>query len=639
MVSRRRFLIASGIAGAGVLAPWTGLRRAWAQPVGNVLEPAAIPKFQTPLVVPPPMPQAPVSLRAAVDYYEIAVRQFRQQILPPPLPMTTIWSYGAVADPGTFNYPAFTVEARHGRPVRVKWINGLVDASGRYLPHLLPVDPTLHWANPAGGSRGRDSTPGFLGTPSPYQGPVPFVTHLHGGRSSEESDGYAEAWYLPQARDIPPGYATTGSFYQTFRTKAQAQLGHAWAPGSAVFQYQNDQDAATLWYHDHTLGMTRLNVYAGPAGFYLLRGGPRDLPAGILPGPAPAPGDAPGTRYFEIPIAIQDRAFKDDGSGALFYPDSRAYFDGFDGPYRPFSDVAPIWNPEFFGNVIVVNGRSWPYLEVEPRRYRLRLLNGCNARFLILAFTGAALPIWQIGTDGGFLPAPVALDWLLLAPAERADVIVDFSSVPVGTQLLLRNFGPDEPFGGGLPGEDFEPADPASTGLVMQFRVVAATGPDTSTPPEALVLPAFLPLGPESVTRQVALYEEESTFPGFEGPVAAMLGTLDGPLMWADGVTESPLVGTTEVWEIHNFTVDAHPVHIHEVQFEVVDRQPFDDVTYPPEPGERGFKDTVIAYPGEITRVKARFEHAGRYVWHCHVVEHEDNEMMRPYIIRPAPRR
>ena len=201
-----------------------------------------------------------------------------------------------------------------------------------------------------------------------------------------------------------------------------------------MVQYDNDQPAGTLWYHDHTLGMTRVNVYAGPAGFYLLRGGAFDTPPGALPGPAPALGDAAGTRYYEIPLAIQDRSFRVDGS--LFYPDSRAFFDGFEGPYIPHSDVSPIWNPEFFGNAMLVNGNTWPALAVEPRRYRFRMLNGCNGRFLILKLvTGdpearpgtPVLQFVQIGAEGGFLPQPVALDQLLMGPAERADVIVDFT--------------------------------------------------------------------------------------------------------------------------------------------------------------------------------------------------------------------
>ena len=248
------------------------------------------------------------------------------------------------------------------------------DSQGNYLPHLLSVDPTLHWANPAGP---RDTRPTFQSTPGPYTGPVPMVVHLHGGRSTEESDGYAEAWYLPDAANIPNGYFKTGTWYENFRQKWESINGQAWPTGTAVFEYENNQNAAAAWFHDHTLGMTRLNVYAGPAGFYLLRDGSSDLPAG-LPGPAPKLGDPQGTRYYEIPIAIQDRSFNQDGS--LFYPSSRDFFDAFPGPYIPGSDVSPIWNPEFFGNMMVTNGRSWPELVVEPRRYRLRFLNGCNSR-------------------------------------------------------------------------------------------------------------------------------------------------------------------------------------------------------------------------------------------------------------------
>ena len=255
---------------------------------------------------------------------------------------------------------------------------------------------------------------------------MPIVTHLHGAHTTPESDGYPEAWYLPSATNVPPTYAMRGTLFDQFdRTNTE--------PGTAVFQYPNDQRATTLWYHDHTLGITRLNVYAGLAGFYLIRGGPDDLPTGVLPGPAPAAGDPPGMRYYEIPIVIQDRSFKADGS--LFYPDNRAYFEGLQPeqlriPFiseetvpaegvpqgdhddiggagaahgRRVSDIPPIWNPEFFGNAIMVNGRTWPYLEVEPRRYRFRLLNGSNSRFLVLRFNREDLSFWQIGNDGGFL--------------------------------------------------------------------------------------------------------------------------------------------------------------------------------------------------------------------------------------------
>ena len=671
-ITRRRLVQYGMGASAGLLLWRFADGRAVAQPIpiaASVLDPLSIPKYVTPLVIPPAMPQSktlPGKPRAGIDYYEIAVREFSQHILPAGMGLdpTTVWSYGSVNHPETFNYPAFTIEAAWGRPARVKWINDLVKPNGEFRPHLLPVDQTLHWANPPGGAQGRDE---HGSVQAPYRGPVPIVTHLHGGHSTEESDGYPEAWYLPHARNIPAGYARTGSFYRTFKAQAQAKLHQAWTPGSAVFQYDNDQRATTMWYHDHTLGMTRANVYAGPAGFYLLRGGPDDdAVVGTLAGPAPALGDPPGLDYFEIPIAIQDRSFNDDGS--LFYPDNRAYFEGLDPsqlqiPFAPDpacdgpSDVAPIWNPEFFGNAIVVNGKTWPELEVQPRRYRFRLLNGCNSRFLILRIDND-LPFWQIGNEGGFLPAPVELSEVLLGPAERADVIVDFTDVPTGTKITLLNIAPDEPFGGGVPGVDFEPANPETTGQVMRFRVVPATAPDPSTPPDQLGLPALAALGAATNTRQVSLNEQDSATVFIStdehgnvvldceskepfGPVEADLGTLNpdatgNPLGWDEPPTEKPELGAIEVWEIYNFTADAHPIHIHEITFEVLDREPIGDGgPRPPESWEANRKDTVIAYPDEITRVKARFDRAGLFVWHCHIVEHEDNEMMRPYRIGP----
>ncbi|MHC4571122.1 MAG: multicopper oxidase family protein [Planctomycetota bacterium] len=657
------------------------------------LDPGDIPKFEDPLLIPPAMPRTgKIKQKAAknIDYYEIAVRQFQQQILPAPYPTTTVWSYGSVqfpgtvAEGGTFNYPSFTIEAKWKKPVRVKWINDLVAANGEFLPHILPVDQTLHWANPPGGLANRDTRGS---DPAPYMGPVPIVTHLHGAHTTEESDGYPEAWYLPDATNIPVNYAATGTFYDNFKAKYNLD----WDPGTATFSYGNDQRATTLWYHDHSLGMTRLNVYAGPAGFYILRGGPDDevldngtgLPA-TLPGPAPALGDPPGMKYYEIPIVIQDRSFNDDGS--LLYPDNRAFFEGLEPnqlqiPFIPDlacedanNDVPPIWNPEFFGDSMVVNGNTWPYLEVEQRRYRFRFLNGCNSRFLILQLEDTTVGLWQIGADGGFLASPVDINevnagQLLLGPAERADVIVDFSNIPAGTQITLLNLAPDEPFGGGVPGVDFDPADPNTTGQVMQFRVVTATGPDDSTPPSQLMLPTIIPLTP-TVTRKVSLNEEESKSvlviedangnivldcddPNAApfGPTAALLGTVNpdnnsNPLLWSDEITENPLVGDTETWEIYNFTADAHPIHIHLIQFQVVDRQALvtDEegiavqpaqlvpaTNRPPEAWESGFKDTVITYPGEVARVKATFDYVGLYVWHCHILEHEDNEMMRPY--------
>jgi FtsP/CotA-like multicopper oxidase with cupredoxin domain len=675
MLARRYFFKALTMGGIGLF-----VRSKWAVAVaaipGGTLSPTIVTKYQTRLLIPPVMPRAGTIVQRGgknIDYYEISMKQFDQQILPAGFPTTTVWGYGAVASQSKrglllHNAPSLTIEADWRRPVRVKWINDLVDAKGNFLPHLLPVDPTLHWANPPGGSSDRDTRPTFSTTPGRYTGPVPIVTHVHGAVGvGDESDGYAEAWYLPAAKNIPSGFANRGTWYDFFARKALAQFGTAWGPGFATFQYPNLDRASTDWYHDHALGMTRLNVYAGPAGFYIIRGGPsgddevRDSRSGrpaVLPGPAPKENDQfpPNKAYFEIPIAIQDRAFNVDGS--LFYPDTREFFDGVTGPYIPHTSIAPIWNPEFFGNMIMVNGNTWPFQTVERRRYRFRFLNGCQSRFLILDFSQIpGVQVWQIGNEGGFLAAPVNLALhayrLLMGPAERADVIVDFTQVPVGN-YVLGNIGPDEPFGGGVPGVDFPVADPASTGQVMQFRVVPALGVDQTTPPMFLKLPDLTPLPQANITRPLALLEETED----DAPSEAVLGTVSGnpnlapgvwaKKLWMDQVTENPALGATEVWEFYNATGDAHPMHVHEVVFELVNRQEIEvdeslgtvrvkpgSHPMPPEPWERGFKDTVIAYPEQVTRIRIQFNTPGQFVWHCHIVEHEDNEMMRPYRIGP----
>ena len=675
-LSRRDFIRAATLAGGAMtLAPGVVLRPWYARAsTHGVAHPT--PTYGTPLVIPPAMPRAGTrTLRNGknADVYRLSVRQFRQEIVPGD--ETTVWSYVVDGMPGTFNYPAFTIEAKWRRPVVVTWVNGLVDASGDPLEHLLPVDPTLHWANPPGGEHGRDARPTFETTPERYRGPVPIVTHVHGAaRIGDESDGYAEAWYLPDSPAIPASYATEGTWYAFFRDKATAAsngwgyAGEAWGAGQAVFSYPNDQAAATLWYHDHTLGMTRLNVYAGPAGFYLIRGGPGDRVVdrrtgtlAKLPGPAPRRGDRADKRYREIPLVIQDRSFT--SAGELFYPDTRALFDGYGGPYLPDTPISPIWNPEFFGNTTVVNGKAWPRLTVEKRRYRFRLLNGCDSRYLILRFSDPRVRVWQIGAEGGFLPRALDLNavadgTILLGLAERADVIVDFAGVPANEEVFLLNAGPDEPFKGfnadgslsDGEGGSLDPADPRTTGQVMRFDVVPSATADESTPPEHLRLP--MPAYPSGgAARRLAIIEEEAEIGGEMYVTAGLLGrVVDGKAMaamWADPITENAARGATEIWQIANTTADVHPIHIHEVMFQVVNRQPITvseedhritvaGPARPPEPWESGLKDTVNAYPGEVTRVRMRFEREGNFVWHCHIVSHEDNEMMRPYRIGPV---
>ena len=602
-----------------------------------MLDPLTIPQFVEQLVIPPIMPY--VNKTTEYTEYYIAVRQFTQQVLPSDYPSTTVWGYGKDGESSTFSYPAFTVETRANERVRVKWKNSLINNEGNYLSHLLPVDPTLHWANPPLPC-GIESESEYSIQPAKYTGPVPIVTHVHGAHVADTSDGYPEAWYLPDAKDIPPGYCAKGSHYGTVIPTDQ---------GSAIFEYPNDQNATTLWYHDHTLGMTRLNVYAGLAGFWIIRDNTED--SLNLPGTAPRLNDPAGTKYYEIPIVIQDRSFKKNGS--LFYPESRKFFDEYEGPYIPDSPVPPVWNPEFFGDTIVVNGKTWPYLEIEPRLYRFRFLNGSNSRFLILKFNKDNLVFNLIGIEGGLISEkPLVLDRLLLAPAERADVIVDFSNLAAGEEIMLLNLGPDEPYKG--PDVPLDPANPETTGRIMKFKVVASSGAQSGSIPPSL--PSIPPLSTTLPPRDLTL--NEIIYPDADIPIEAELGTgSDGPLSWDHQITENPMLGDTETWRIINLTEDAHPIHLHLVMFQVVDRIPFDKDGYTtaqelwlkgegPKPNiesfftgssipandwEKGRKDTVIANPGEVTKLMATFDLAGLYVWHCHILEHEDNEMMRPY--------
>jgi spore coat protein A, manganese oxidase len=652
-----------GVCAVVSLLVLTAASQAWGAALpGGSLNPTTIPKYVEPLTIPPLMPTV------TANTYSIAVRPRVQQVLPTGFPATKVWSYGSTASPTSFSWPAFTIEASQGTRTTVTWRNELVDANGNFVPHLLTVDPTLHWANPPGPV---DTRPTFTSTPPPYKGPVPIVTHLHGAHVDPESDGYPEAWYLPNAANIrtcvdgvsrPPGcFFPRGSNYGN-------APGFAAVAGQATFVYRNDQHGATLWYHDHTLGMTRANVQTGLAGFYLLRDAyERSL---NLPGPY---------GKYEIPLVIQDRSFNTDGS--IFYPTSRVFFDGFAGPFipTPGSDISPYWNPEFFGNVMAVNGKTWPKLAVEQRKYRFRLLNGCDSRWLQIEFGNksmkpVALPFTIIGTEGGFVSgAPVLSDFIRLGPGERADVVVDFSAFAVGTRLILMNVAADSPFGGSVsPGGA---SDPGTTGQVMAFDIVPRSAPDTSVVPASFNQPSdgFEPRA-NTVPRTVTLTEFDSIIDP-AGPSEAQLGNAFGPLPWNPetgnpfiDITEHIKQFTTERWTIVNRTADSHPIHLHQTQFRVVSRTPIDLAAYdaaiaecqaspglpscppnpddfvkktattsPPFPWERGPKDTLQTNPGEMTKLDAFFDIPGLYVWHCHILSHEDNEMMRPTCISPDP--
>jgi spore coat protein A, manganese oxidase len=468
-------------------------------------------------------------------------------------------------------------DVRRGNPIAVKWENNLPGT------HFLPIDPTIHGAEPK--------------FPT-----VRTVVHLHGMKTMPESDGYPEAWFTN-------GFRQTGPFF-----------------ANQAYRYPNDQQATGLWYHDHALGITRLNVYAGlGGGHYLLRDSHEDslgLPRGD----------------YEIPLTIQDRFF--NANGSLLYPVE-------DGGGDPDTRVPPIWVPEFFGDTVLVNGKVWPFLEVEPRKYRFRLLNASNARFYHMTLvestatgqqTGHPGPVFhQIGSDGGLLRAPVTRIDLLIAPAERVDLIIDFSHLS-GRNFVLTNDAP-APF---PDGDDIIPP------VVMLFKVNQhLQGQDRSHLPATLnTIPVINPAS-ATATRDLVLSELDSADP-FENPIIALINNA----MWDDPVTETPRSGATEIWRIINTTGDGHPIHIHLDQVQILDRQPFNTDLYPgqlvftapPSPlenNETGWKDTVVSYPGTVVRVIAKFElpdeahpHHGqkfRYVYHCHILEHEENEMMRPY--------
>jgi spore coat protein A len=635
-ISRRQLLKAGAVTGsAAVIGVPQLVSRLGATAKAATIDPATIPKYATPLFILPAMPPTGGQGKSA---WSVAARPFTQQILPSGFPATSVFGMGATSSTRTNHAPAYTIEARVDQMSQVTWVNQLVNSSGNYVPHLLPVDPTLHWANPPGGTSGRDSAPVFTSTPSAYTGPVPFTVHLHGSHDYEENDGYPESWFLPVAKNIPSGYATVGSYYDQYKEEAQQHYGVKWQPGSAIFSYENDQRATNLWFHDHSLGITRLNVPCGLVGHYILRGGSGDLPPGVLPGPAPQPGDPPGTNYYEIPLIFQDHDFNSDGSIAWPATDAQA------GPYIPQTDIPPIWsNPGQLGNVTLVNGNSWPYLEVEPRRYRFRLLNACNFRVMLLKVVSdptaaapaqPALPIWVIGSDGGFLPAPLELDSptpvLQIIQSERYDIVIDFTGLAVGTKLYLTNESPpSQNDDGSLPNQ------------VMEFQVVPLKSTDTSTPPGQLTLPTIPAMPPATNTRQVSFNMIMSTFAPSE--VAKFLcGTVnsDGtgnPLEWFDPITEAPVVNTTEIWEVYNFAAGGHDFHVHLVEFQVLNRQPISGgATTPPNPWEVGRKDSVFAPGGQITRIQATFDHVSQFVWHCHFLDHEDNGMMRPWHCVPS---
>jgi spore coat protein A len=516
----------------------------------------ALSKFVNPLPIPKTL--KPALKKDGITYYRVKMKQFVQS-LHRDLPKTTLWGFDG-------SYPGPTIQVRRGEKVKVLWENQLPSK------HILPVDTSIHGSGP-------------------NQPQVRTVVHLHGSRVPANSDGYPEAWFTR-------GFAQTGPFFK-----------------NKIYTYPNNQRATTLWYHDHAIGITRLNIYAGLAGFYLIR----DKEEDSLP--------LPKGRY-EIPLLVSDRSFNPDGS--LFYPNRPDPGD----LANPKARIPkPSIVPEFFGDTILVNGKVWPFFNVEPRKYRFRILNASNARFYRFKLSSGQ-PFFQIGTDGGLLEKPVKVTEILLAPAERADVIVDFSNF-AGKNITLTN-------NARTPFPDGDPINPNTTGIIMQFRVkLPLKGKDNSKIPAVLSKIKKLEITNVKKVRNLTLDETRDQF----GHILSLLTKT----MWEKPVKEKPIVGTKEIWQLINLTGDTHPIHLHLVQFQILQRRPFDvklfnrtgKIRYTaspikPAPNEHGWKDTVQAAPGQITRIIARFgPFTGRYVWHCHILEHEDHDMMRPYTVLP----
>ncbi len=654
---------------------------------------ATIPKFVDPLPVAGDITVVDATaagLNGAT--FPIAAHEIRAQILPTTMAnqcgpgkldsASSTYGYMTTGDDPLQvrrSYLGPVVVAERGVTAKPQYFNNL-PVQG-VVQTNMPIDMTLDWANPLGinclpvNGNYTNPTCGII----PYIGPIPIATHLHGGEVAPAFDGGPDAWFTSN-NIIGPGY-----------------------PGP-VYTYPNAQQESTIWFHDHALGMTRLNVYAGLAGLWPIFDPANTRIHRIMP----------KFSKYDIPLIIQDRSF--DTNCEIFYNVAS-------NP-QPNPTVHPFWIPEFIGDTIVVNGKTWPYLDVEPRQYRFRYVNGSNARFYELTFREVkvrrdgtervlptALPQLAIATDDGYLENATGTQMIVIAPGERYEVIFDFSAFAPGTIINMMNSARTPYPGGGTVVKDL-------TDTVMRFRVnqPLSAVPDTTIADgtrirQGQILPIVNKHNPRrgSITRQLTLNEVSSGL----GPLELVInnskfnkaGILPGTTTPFARETELPAIGDTEIWEIINISADAHPMHLHLTSFQILDRTPFRlnrwvtnydglllangiapgegppnpynimnldgaiggnpaisnflklNLRRGPEPYEMGWKDTVIAYPGEVTRIAVRWATTDApigstgpgvntypfnptvltngvgYVWHCHIVDHEDNEMMRNYVV------
>ena len=731
--NRRDFLKKAALAGAGAaMYQAMGKGRAWA----FAQSPNNIRKFVTSLPGLGPTAQneigqyIPLATKHSInfagtpaDLYNVGVTQF-SQLMHPDLPGKT--DFFGYTDMFTFDrkYLAGAIVAKRGTPVLLTVTNLLPNR------HILPVDPSI-MAGPNG------LMVGDLPTNR-------IATHLHGGSTPWFSDGTPFQWFTP-----------TGKHGESFMNVP----GFPALPGTGTYYYPNDQSARLVWYHDHAIGITRLNAYAGIASAYIIVDDFETglVSSGLLPDLLGIPLVIQDKGFVPRNILRQDRTWRWGDPGSLWYPhdyEVNTFEGGAENPRgrwdwgptadqpsqgtQPLPRVSAI--PEAFFDTIVINGGVYPKVSVVPKRVRFRLLNGSQARFYHLnlypedrnnpgeARVGTPGPVmYQVGTEGGFLPKvaihdngrPIPLDPsdpsensakadgpfnLLLAPAERADVVIDFNGVPAGTNFILYNDAPG-PFPGGDSRNDYFTGCPdqtqfggapttlpgrgANTRTLMKITVTAGAGDSVSTRAWLSQLNAQLKSsflngsqpgllftnGDPSVpafpfngtpTRMLSLNEDFDEF----GRLIQTMGTFErngsnnqGIPTWGRGyldpTTENPRAGAVEVWQIMNLTGDTHPIHFHLVNVQLIQRQPFlgtpDNWTYsgdpvPPDPNEIGWKETVRMNPGEVTTVIMQFNLPNlptaamrnavsprtggkEYVWHCHILEHEEHDMMRPLVV------
>jgi spore coat protein A len=680
---------------------------------GTPLPGSAIPQFIDPLPLLSVAGGPMETVIAGTDEITLTMEEFQSNVLPTgfvpangqPYSGTWVWGYraGVTSSSPAGTYIGPVVVATRNIPTKIRFTN---DLTADHIFWREWTDQTMHWGDPLNDEMNMCAHTIVAGQPptgdcaNHYNGPIPAVPHLHGGEIPPVLDGGPDAWFTAD------GTIVGHSYYSMDGTAPKKY---------SIYRYPNSQEAAMIWFHDHLLGGTRLNVYAGIAGAYALIDPGLSLPEGLHP--VGLQQGADGSVDYLVPLVLQDRMF--DTNGQLYYPNVGI------NPEHPY------WVPEFVGDTIVVNGKVWPFLNVEPRRYRFLIINGSNARtyelFLVNPVTKAmGPPIWQIGTDGGYLDSPVMIDpnavafnKLVMMPGERADIIIDFTGF-AGQTLLVRNTG-RTPYPKGTSPQG------ATVGRILQIRVGPGPVADASYDPASgiplrpngrtirrLVNPATGTLAAGVAidnTRQLTLNEimgpggpleilvNNTKWDGLQAPAGTVRTdftpiTINGK---TDYYSELPKEGTTEVWEIVNLTADAHPIHTHLTQFQLLNRQSFNTNKYnkayaaafptgvfapgygppleydignpralggnpdivpylqglptPPNANEAGWKDTVLVLPGQVTRFAVRYAPINSsantpypfdpaalnygYVWHCHIIDHEDNEMMRPYQVVP----